>query len=288
MKITFPNIDSSTAFTLYNIIKQREALVMPDNMPNRSFGANRISDRNLDVIYNSSEFEQAYNEFNNNDATTDEYYTSVRNAIRNDLSIEVHLASYFVGLSPISIIAEKGQRLHSKSIYAIVDSIREYIRDNIMTQKVKSMTGVTLNWNDQNWEATLRSSNSNMDFLFNSSYESLSEDWDYRFNNRAYAQAWCQWILDNTTEEDKDDVELADIIRGAQELFVRIDCGSTDPAVRDPAWVNMINDDINFSGTSMIWTNEYLREKINSFWIEYIYQLKSNGDTETLTKLSHT
>ena len=288
LKIAFPNITVDKAFTIYNLIKQREELVFPDNVDNRTFTAFRLQDKANNVTLSKADFVTKYNEFNTADTVTDAYYTEVREAVKNDLCIELQLASYLSGNVTIDVISSKTKRILTKVLFAIIDDLRQYIRDNIMTTKVRNMTGITIDWDDQNWEATLRAQSSNMDFLFDASLDSILESSEYRELNIATAVAWCQWVLDNTTEADASDVELYDVVLASQWIVNNADCFSSDAATRNAAIATLIQADIDFEGSTLIYQNEYLREKINTFWIEYIYQLKKTNNTDDLILISHT
>ena len=280
VKIAFPNINSDKAFTIYNLIKQREELVFPDNVDNRTFTSYRLQDRANNVTLSKTDFLTKYNEFNAADTVADVYYTEVRDAVKNDLCIELQLASYLSGNAAIDTISVKTKRILTKVVFALIDDLRQYIRDNIMTAKVRTMTGVTIDFDDQNWETTLRAQSSNMDFLFDTSLDSILESADYRELNIATAIAWAQWILDNTTDADASDVELSDLVSASQWIVDNADCFSADTATRNTAIATAIQSDIAYQGSTVVFQNEYLREKINSFWIEYIYQLKSANSTD--------
>lgn len=291
LKIAMPNIDRDAAFILYNIIRQRESLVEVDNLSNRSFTANRLSEinTNANAAYTRSEFNTAYDAFNTADTTLASYYTTVRDAVRDDLCIEILIASYLAGDTTIAPLAIKGQRIHSKAIYGIVDDLRRYIRDNIMTEKVRTMTGVTLNWTDETWQTSLQAASTDMNFLFDRTLDAISEDWNYRLLHWDTALDWCQWVIDNTDSDDANDVELQDIIKGSQDMVNRLDAANiSNTSIRDTAWTTLINDDINYQGTTKVWHYEYMQEKINTFWIEYLYQLKVANNTTQLNKFSHT
>jgi len=287
-KIVFPNINSDKAFTIYNLIKQREELVMPDNVNNRTFTASRLQGRVDSITLSKADFVTAYNNFNANDTVSGEYYTEVRDAVRDSLCIEIQLASYLSGNATVDVIATKTYRILTKVLFAFIDDLRQYVRDNIMTEKLRTMTGVTINWDDQNWEATLRAQSSNMDFLFDSSLESIMESSSYRDTNIETAIYWCQWLLDNTTEEDAEDGELYDLIIAARWVIDNTDSFSSDLSVRNLGITAVISADVDFAGSTLIYQNEYLREKINMFWIEYIYQLKRANNTDGLVLVSHT
>lgn len=288
VKIAFPNIDSNKAFTIYNLIKQREELVFPDNADNRTFTSYRLQDRANNITLSKADFLTKYNEFAAADTVSDTYYTTVRDAVKDSLCIEIQLASYLSGNAPINIVATKTKRISTKVLFAIIDDLRQYIRDNIMTVKVRNMTGVVIDWNDQNWETTLRSQSSNMDFLFDASLDSILESSDYRELNITTAIAWCQWVLDNTSEADATDVELYDLVASSQWIVDNANCLSADNDIRNVAIAALIQLDIDFEGSTLIYQNEYLREKINTFWIEYIYQLKDASNTAELSLISHT
>lgn len=288
VKIVFPNINSDIAFTIYNLIKQREQLVMPDNVDNRTFTASRLQNRADSITLSKVDFVTAYNNFNTDDTVSSEYYTEVRNAVKDSLCVESQLASYLSGNITIDVIAPKTKRILGKVLFALIDDLRQYIRDNIMTTKVRNMTNVNISWDDQNWEATLRAQSSNMDFLFDSSLESIMESSDYRSSNISTALYWCQWILDNTTEEDATDVELYDLIISAQWIIDNIDCFSDDLEVSKTGAAVLIQRDLEFQGSTLVFSNEYLREKINTFWVEYIYQLKKVNNIDGLVLISHT
>ena len=288
VKIAFPNITADKAFTLYNLIKQREELVFPDNVDNRTFTSYRLQDKANNVTLSKTDFVTQYNEFNAVDTVTDVYYTEVRDAVKDSLCVELQLASYLSGNSPIDAVALKSKRIFTKIIFALIDDLRQYIRDNIMTVKVRNMTGVNIDWDDQNWETTLRAQSSNMDFLFDASLDSVLESSNYRELNIVTAIAWCQWVLDNTSEADAADVELYDLIAGCKFIVDNSNCLSPDEATRNAAIATVIQLDIDFEGSTLIFQNEYLREKINTFWIEYIYQLKKANDTDGLVLISHT
>jgi len=288
LKIAFPNINTDNAFTIYNLIKQREELVFPDNVDNRTFTSYRLQDKVNNITLSKADFVTKYNEFNTADTVTDAYYTEVRTAVKDSLCIESQLASYLSGNSAINNISVKTKRILTKVLFAIIDDLRQYIRDNIMTTKVRNMTGITIGWDDQNWEAALRAQSSNMDFLFDTSLDSILESSDYRELNITTAIAWCQWVLDNTSEADAADVELYDLVAASQWIINNSNCFSSDETARNAAIANLIQLDIDFEGSTLIYQNEYLREKINTFWIEYIYQLKKANDTDTLILISHT
>ena len=150
------------------------------------------------------------------------------------------------------------------------------------------MTGVNLNWEDQDWENVLRNANSDMSFLFDSSLDAIMESAEYRDNFIDVAIKWNEWILTNTTEADLEDLELNDLIKGAQFITTYKNAVSTDDTLRNTALAELIQFDIDFEGSTVIFQAEYLRDKINTFWIEYIYQLKKQNDTDGLKLISHT
>ena len=150
------------------------------------------------------------------------------------------------------------------------------------------MTGVTIGWEDQDWEGTLRAQSSDMDFLLSSTLERIIADSTYRTENDAVALAWCQWLLDNTTDADESDMQLADIIAAAQYNIDYQNITSADASVRDATATSLLNADMAYQSTSFIFNEDSTREKINTFWIEYIYQMKGADNTTALSKMSHT
>ena len=288
LKIAMPNYTEDSAFIIYNLVKQREALVFPDNVNAASFVLPRLQDRENDVTLTKAEFISALNEFNTVDMATEIFYNELRDLVKDSLCIEVQLASYLSAAVDINVLAEKTRKILTKIVYASIDDIRQYIRDNIMTEKVKSWTGVTLSWEDQDWETTLKNKDSNMAFLFDSSPDAIANTEEYRLLNLEFVFAWSQWLIDNTTDEDLNDMQLADMIRASEYIIRHRNVGSEDAAIRNAAVTNLIEEDRAYHATSNIFDNEYLREKINTFWIEYVYQLKNNGDTDALRKISHT
>ena len=288
LKIAMPNHTEDSAFIIYNLVKQREALVFPDNVNAASFVLPRLQDRENDVTLTKAEFISALNEFNTVDMATEIFYNELRDLVKDSLCIEVQLASYLSAAVDINVLAEKTRKILTKIVYASIDDIRQYIRDNIMTEKVKSWTGVTLSWEDQDWETTLKNKDSNMAFLFDSSPDAIANTEEYRLLNLEFVFAWSQWLIDNTTDEDLNDMQLADMIRASEYIIRHRNVGSEDAAIRNTAVTTLIEEDRAYHATSNIFDNEYLREKINTFWIEYVYQLKNNGDTDALRKISHT
>lgn len=288
LKIAFPNIDNDSAFTLYNIIKQREALVFPDNRDAIGFLVPRLNARSTNVVLDKTNFLSSKTDFENSDTATPEYYAEIRDVIKNDLSVEVQLASYLSGAIDISSLSDKIRRITTKIAYNIVDDLRDYLRENIMTERVRAMTGITLNWDDQDWEGTLTSQSAEMNFLFSSSEDSIRETYDYRVANIETVWYWHQWLIDNTSDADKNDIQLYDIVKAATYSNQWKDITSSDAVVRNPAAELMIEEDVNYSGSTLFFQVEHLREKINTFWIEYLYQQKLAGNTDKLAKFSHT
>lgn len=287
LKICFPNIDENAAFTLYNIIKQREMLVFPDNRDTIGFLIPRLNDRNTNVILNKTDFITAHNDFNLNDTATADYYAEIRDAMRSDFCTEIHMASYLANKTTIDDVANKLVRFGTKITFTVIEALKDYIRENIMTERIRTLTGVNLSWDDQDWEGTLRNASPLMDFLFSSSSEAIYADYDYRMRNVSIMIEWLQWIID-IDEQYLDDPDLRDI-RTTAEYCLRHSVGfTTDTAVRNAAAEVAIQEDINFTGTTLVFQTEDFREKVNTFWLEYIYQLSIASNTVELEKISHT
>lgn len=288
IKFAMPNADVDSAFIVYNLTKQRERMVFPENAHNRTHVATRMVWRAEDTPLNKSQFTTAYNDFNTLQAGHDEVWQSILTAAKEELCIEIQLASYLSGAVDITTTSAKTLRMISKNVYGNVEDIKEYILDNIMTAKVRAMTGVTLNWEDQDWEGTLRASSSDMDFLFSTDLERIQAHNEYRFQNDSLAFGWNQWLIDNTTDDDATDMQLADMIKAAEFIMANEPINTTDVAARNAACTTLINNDIAYQSTSFCYDSEFTREKINTFWIEYIYQMKQADNTAALSKMSHT
>lgn len=283
--LVLPECTPEVAFRIYNFIKQREALVYPDNMAYRSFMDSRLKDRYTNSTLTKTEFLSAFASFIENDTSGVGYYDKVRASLKDDLCLEIQLASYFAGKTDINMIANKINRITSKVVYSVVLDIKDYIRDNIMTENVRSLTGITLSWDDQNWEQTLIDKSPEMAFLFSTDEETLLMGSDYRAANMSNAIQWCQWVVDHTDSSGGDD-EWIDIYKGAQWVVNNQNVFSTDLTIRNSACETIIDRDVNFTGTTIIFQNEYLREKINTFWIEYVYQMAKANDIEGLIQIS--
>lgn len=288
LKIAMPNYTNDSAFIVYNLIKQREELVFPDGATPDTWIAPRLADKEAEVVLTKEQFIAKLNEFNTNDTNPDSYYTSIRDEVRDELCVEIQLASHLSGAVGISSLAAKINAIVHKQGFGVIEDIKDYILDNALTPKVRTMTGVTIGWEDQDWEGTLRAQSSNMDFLFSSTIERIIADSTYRTENNAVAIAWCQWILDNTTDDDENDMQLADIIAAAQYIIDYQNVISTDTSVRDTTAASLLTADMAYQSTSFLFNEDSTREKINTFWIEYIYQMKGANDTTALSKMSHT
>jgi hypothetical protein len=287
LKLAFPNIDDDIAFILYNIIKQREALIFPDNTDAIGFIVPRITDKNNSSILSKAEFLQEKAEFDAADTATPEFYTEFRNLVKDDFSIEIQMASYLSGNYPIHTLTDKFRRVGSKMVYSHVYALRDWLRENIMSEKVKSMTGISLNWDDTNWESTLRSQSAQMDFLFKSDEDAIRKSWSFREQMIEEAWYWIDWVVNNTSDDDINNYELWNIRQACLNNSNWKNINSDDINARYAATAALMEEDINSHNVSGL-AIEQLKEKVNSFWIEYIYQLKRAGDTTTLAKLSHT
>jgi hypothetical protein len=288
LRIAFPNITDKTSFILYNLNNQRETLVFADNREFRTFTAARTHDKNQRVFLTKQEFIDKFAEFKKLDTVTDEYYNEVRLNIKTDFCLEIQLASYLSGRCGISTLVEKIKIIGSKIVFNIVDDIRDYIRENLMTEQIQTLTGVVMSWEDQNWKESLVSRSSDMSFLFDYSTEALQNDSDYRLNNINFAIYWCQWIIDNTAPEDINNPDLGSIITACQWAITHKDCFSSDDQIAQSSVENLIQEDVNFTGTTISFQQEYSRDKINTFLIEYVYQMAKSNDNEGLKELSHT
>lgn len=287
-RIAFPNITNESLFTIYNIIKQREELVFPDNRDLKTFLIPRLNAKTSNLILTKEQFISKIEELKLEDTTEDSYYTQLNADLKNSLSLEVQLATYLAGKSEVDVIADKLVRFGSKVVFSLIESLKDYVRENIMTERVKYLTNVNLEWDDQNWESTLRSSNALMDFLFNSSSEAIYSNYDYRKSNLSVALEWCNWVNSITNEDDLRNPDLKDIKITAEYVNRYSDIFSDDLEVKNNSIKAAINEDMNFSGTSFIFQTEGFREKINTFWIEYIYQLAIANNNLELEKISHT
>ena len=288
LKIAMPNYTNDSAFIVYNLIKQREELVFPDGATPDTWIAPRLADKEAEVVLTKDQFITKLNEFNTNDTNPDSYYDTVRAAVRDELCVEIQLASHLSGAVGISSLAAKIDTIVHKQGFGVIEDIKDYILDNALTPKVRTMTGVTIGWEDQDWEGTLRAQSSNMDFLFSSTVERIIADSTYRTENNAVALAWCQWILDNTNDADESDMQLADIIAAAQYVIDYQNVISANTSVRDTTAASLLTADIAYQSTSFLFNEDSTREKINTFWIEYIYQMKGANNTTALSKMSHT
>lgn len=288
-KIAFPNRTLDSCFILYNVIKQRESLVFA-NENAASWLAPRIQDKEEDITLTKAQFTTAYNDFDTADTNPQSYYDTVRSEVKLELSVEVQMASYLSGRDTdcMSVLSQKARNVLSKDIYELLDEIKCYIRDNIMTEKVRTMTGVTLNWEDQDWEGTLRAQSTDMDFLFGTTIDRITSNNEYRFQNDEVARAWMQWLVDNTTADDRNDIVLGDMIQAAQYFLDRWNVNTDIDADRNAAYATVIDEDIAYSGTTLTYGGDSMIEKINTFWLEYIYQMKSADNTTALEKISHT
>ena len=288
LHIAMPNHTADSAFTVYNLIKQREALVFPDNANNRTFVAPRLNARTTNTVLTKTEFTEALAEFNSNDTVSAQEYADINAEVRSNLCIEIQLASYLSGNTDISIVTEKTNKILQKIIYANIDDIRQYIRDNIQTDKVRTMTGVEIGYDEQDWESKLRAASDEMDFLFRSDQETVVANSEYRESHTSQMLWWCQWLVDNTIETDAVDMHLSDVLSASKYISAHGGILSDDVSVRQAECLNILEFDIAQQGTTVIYDQEYLRDRINAFWIAYVYELSENNDTDTLAKLSHT
>ena len=289
IRMSFPYMDDDTMFTLYNIVKQREQLVWPINRDLQTFMLPRLNNRNTNLVLNKTALLEKINELRNADTITQDVYNAFTNKIKNDLSIEIQLASYLSNSTTIDVLVDKLQRFGSKIMFTMVEDLKDYIRENIMTERVKTLTETNLSWDDQDWETSLRSTNSLMDFLFNSSSEAIYADYNYRMQNISIMFEWAQWVVNITDDSDLQNPDLKDI-KSTAEYIVNYYQGvfSEDEDTRKAAIAAAIAEDVAFSGSTFIFQGEDFREKINTFLIEYVYQLSAAGNIEKLKKLSHT
>jgi len=286
-KISMPNIDDESAFIIYNIVKQREELVFPDNRDLKSFIVPRIAAKSSNLILTKDQFVSKFNELRLADSVTSDYYAKLNEKLKFDLCVEIQLASYFSNQTDISILSDKIKIIFSKLLFGIVDDLRIHVRENIMSEKVRQLTGITLLWEDQNWEDTLRAKSSEINFLFDSSYDALMNDFSYRYENLTNAFYWCQWIVDNTDIENIGP-EWQDLYHGAKWTITNAGIYSEEENIRNAAVASILQEDLDFSLTTIYFQGDYLREKINTFWIEYVYQLSKLNNIEVMKKISHT
>jgi hypothetical protein len=289
VRITFPNIDEDTIFTLYNIVKQRENLVFPINRDLQTFMIPRLNTKNSNLVLNKEQLIEYISLLRPSDTNTQEYYNSVNTKVKNSLSVEIHIASYLSNRATVDPLVDKIQRLGSKSMFSLVQDLRDYVRENIMTESVKSLTSVTLSWDDQDWETTLKNTSPMMDLLFDSSSDAIYEDFEYRLSNLDTALQWAQWVIEVTNNTDDQITEL-DSMRFSANYIVQYYAGvfSEDESIRKNTVQSLITEDLTFSGSTFLFQEEQFREKINTFLLEYIYQLSAAGNIEKLEKLSHT
>lgn len=283
IRIATPNITDDVAFIVYNTVKQRQKLVFPDNR-DKSFMIPRLSYRNSDVVYTKAEFVQKLAEFKSNDVTTDARYNEIRDIVRNDLPIEIQLASYLAGNVDVSNLTTKMKSIGSKIIFSIVEDVKVQVRENIMTETIKSLSGVNLSWEDQYWETTLRSKSPELDFLFECSIDSLGFDETYREQHIQNAIDVCNWFVANAPLMEGN----VDIYNGAEWVINNAGIFSSDQTVVAAAIEAAISADVNYSGTTLFFQGEYMIDRINAFLIEYVYQLAAQNNVEGLNKLSHT
>ena len=288
IKIALPNATNDIIFVIYNTIKQREELVWPDNKDLRTFAVSRLETKNAEVILDKITLIEKLDAFNLQDTADVNFYNDLRLSLMKDLSVEIQIASYLAGVSDISIISDKIKIIYSKVVFNVLNDLKDYIRDNIMTENVKTLTGVDLSWEDQNWQQTLEQKSEDMGFLFDSSVDSLNTTAEYRLSNIDKAIKWCEWVLANFTSDLENDIELFDIKTASQHIVDNANCFSLDSETSLQAIQNLIEFDVNYSGTTLIFQTEYLRDKINTFLIEYIYQMKKNNNIEGLKTISHT
>lgn len=289
IRITFPNIDDDTIFTLYNIVKQRESLVFPINRDLQTFMVARLNNKNTNLVLNKTQLLEYLALLRPADTNTIDYYNTVNTKVKNSLSVEIHIASYLSNRATVDPLVDKIQRLGSKSMFSLVQDLRDYIRENIMTESVKTLTGVTLSWDDQDWETTLKNTSPMMALLFNSSAEAIYEDFNYRLANLDTALQWANWVIDVTNNLADQTSEL-DAMRFAAEYYIKYYSGvfSDDLTVRNTTVENIIKEDAAYSGSTFIFQEEQFREKINTFLLEYIYQLHNSNNIDKLSKISHT
>jgi hypothetical protein len=286
LRLAMPSVDPDAAFIVYNVIKQRERLVSPDNIAAKSFMITRVAERETNKTLSKIEFVDQLASFMESDLADQNFYDKVRPRLLDQFSVEVQLASYLSGRAPIDAIAGKLQSIGLKIAYAVLSDIKDYIRENIMTEHVQSLTGINLRWDDQNWEDTIAAKSPTFAFLFDSSIDSIKQESEYRLYNTAQALSWCQWIVDST-DSSGGDIEWYDIYQAAQWVIENADVFSNDVSVRNAQVALCVDRDINLPTTTVIFQNEYLRSKINTFWIEYVYQLSKANDIEGLSKISH-
>lgn len=288
IKIAFPNIDTDQSFVLYNLIKQRESLVFPSDRGFNTFMASRYYAKNQNVTLTKQEFIDKFLELENLDTVDSNYYSEIRESFKPVLPIEIQLSSYFAGASDTSILLDKIKRIGSKKVFSILDDIRDYIRENILTEKVETLTGINLSFEDNNWLETLASENEDIRFLFNYSFQALENNYSYRLENIDMAIRWCKWLVENTIAEDKNNPDLGNIILASEWVCNYEECFSSNTEIAASTVATLLQEDVNFSGTTTIFQEEYSRDRINTFWIEYVYQMAKANDIEGLTKVSHT
>jgi hypothetical protein len=290
IKIAFPNIDENNMFIIYNAIKQREELVFPDNRHLKTFMIPRLNQKESNVILSKDQLISQFNDYKLNDTATEDDYLMFRSSIKNDLCVEIQLATYLAGQQDISILKTKIQNIGSKIIFSVLKDIKDYIRENIMTESVQSLTGVTLKWDDQNWESTLKNKSPEMALLFDSSVEAIQSDYEYRYNNVNAALDWYRWVVDNSTTENYKELQYVTglSLDVARDIINTADGFNSNNEISLTACENIIEWDKNRVATTAVFQGEYLKEKINTFWIEYVYQLSRSNDLTTLRKISHT
>lgn len=286
IRIALPDCTSDVAFKIYNFVKQREQLVYPDNMAYKSFMDSRLKDRGTNKILTRDEFLSAIASFIENDPVDVQYYDQARSTVKDDLCVEVKLASYLAGDATIDNLAVKIQNITSKLIFNILLDAKDYIRENIMTEHVKELTGINLSWDNQNWEQTLIDRSPEMAFMFNTSEEAMVLSMSYRKQNIDKALDWCRWIVDNT-DSTGGDIEWWNISAAAALFVEHADIFSPNADSRNAECTAVIDKDINFIGTTFVFQVDDLREKVNTFWIEYVYQLAKANNIEGLKQISH-
>lgn len=286
IRMALPDCTPAIAFRIYNFIKQREQLVYPDNMAYKSFMDSRLKDRATNKILTQTEFLSAFATFIDADPVDPAYYEQARLTIKDDLCIEVKLASYLAGDTTVDNLAVKIQNITSKLIFKVILDTKDYIRENIMTEHVKAITGINLSWDNQDWEQTLINKSPEMAFMFNTSEDAMVQSVNYRKQNIDKALDWCRWVVDNT-DSSGGDLEWWNISAAAKLFVEHANIFSVDVDSRNVECAAVIDKDIDFVGTTFVFQVEDLREKINTFWIEYVYQLAKANNIEGLKQISH-
>lgn len=283
IKTLFSNMSHNMAFCVYNCYVQRFKIHFPSTVLNTGFLDYRKQNLLNFSLLTKKEFYQLFDSVNPwpNEERRKKWVSKNLEGI----SLEWHLANYFVDKNHLKIFKEKYLHILTKALWVEVSEWYQYITKYFMKPEVQKELGLKINWDDEDWREIFKN-HPKLKWMFDDELKYITKNTPYFLAHIDEALEvgnllktfWFKDILidDKVRLLDKDYFESdhAQYVFKTLEILLR-----NKDKLSEKEFAEFIENDFGKKeSVSVIFDLLNHATKWNTLLIQFIYELRKNND----------